>query len=235
MKIVFVGPSQAQSTCGCPTEVEVRPPAVQGDVMQALRDGASVIGLIDGQFECVAPVWHKERLYALKCGSAVFGASSMGALRAAECKAFGMRGVGRIFEDYASGERVDDADVALLHAPAELGYQALTVPLVNADATLDKAHFAGLIDETEMSRIKQTARQIHYKDRSWKRLSDLSGMSWARLRALIDVCYTDQKQLDALALLALVQGVDATDPAEVPAWTFNATPLWRELYDKSVK
>ncbi len=235
MKIVFVGPSLAQNRCGFPSDLEFRPPAVQGDVMQALRDGASVIGLIDGQFECVAPVWHKELLYALKCGIAVFGASSMGALRAAECQAFGMHGVGRIFEDYASGRRVDDADVALLHAPAELGYQALTVPLVNADATLDQAHLAGLIDETEMSRIKQTARQIHYKDRSWKRLSDLSGMSWARLRALIDLCYTDQKQLDALAMLALVQGVNATDPAQVPAWTFNATPLWRELYDKSVK
>ena len=88
MKVVFVGPSFPD--IGKLSDVEIRPPACQGDVMRAVRDGATAIGLIDGQFEFVAPVWHKELLFALSQNIGVFGAASMGALRAAECAAFGM-------------------------------------------------------------------------------------------------------------------------------------------------
>ncbi len=103
MKVVFVGPSLAGITLpgkgvttnshadlgsDVPKDIEFRPPAIQGDIMRAIKDGATVIGLIDGQFEYVAPVWHKELLFALDLGIAVLGASSMGALRAVECQAF---------------------------------------------------------------------------------------------------------------------------------------------------
>ena len=235
MKIVFVGPSLGQGHYPRPPDVEFRPPAVQGDVMQAVGDGATVIGLIDGQFEYVAPVWHKELLYALKAGVTVLGASSMGALRAAECQAFGMRGIGRIFEDYVSGQRVDDADVALLHGPAELGYAPLTVPLVNVDATLQTACRVGLLGEAEISHLHQAARQIHFKDRTWKVLSEVTGIFWPRLREVLDQCFTDQKQLDALALVDHLDTAAAIDRTQVQEWNFNATPLWRELYDKPVK
>ena len=73
--------------------------------MSAVSAGATVIGIVDGYFEYVAPVWHKEILYALSSGCTVLGAASMGALRACECAAFGMRGIGRIFEDYREGVR----------------------------------------------------------------------------------------------------------------------------------
>ena len=45
----------------------------------------------------------------------------MGALRAAELHAFGMRGVGRIFEAFRDGELEDDDEVAVVHGPAEPG------------------------------------------------------------------------------------------------------------------
>ncbi|MEJ0097006.1 MAG: TfuA-like protein [Bauldia sp.] len=53
---------------------------------KAVLAGASVIGLVDGVFENVASVWHKEILYALSEGVQVFGAASMGALRAADVR-----------------------------------------------------------------------------------------------------------------------------------------------------
>jgi hypothetical protein len=177
MKIVFAGPSLADwlrsSSFDRLDDVIIRAPAVQGDVMQAVLEGATVIGLIDGQFEYVAPVWHKELLYALYRGLMVFGASSMGALRAVECKAYGMRGIGKIYEDYASGHRIDDADVALLHGPRELGYPALTVPLVNLDATFSKALNAGLLKSDLVERLGQAARLVHFKDRSWRSVAVL--------------------------------------------------------------
>ena len=77
-------------------------------------------------------VWHKELLWAMSQGVHVLGAGSIGALRAAEPEAFGMVGEGRIFEAYRSGVLEpyyrpfeDDDEVAVVHAPAELGYGLL--------------------------------------------------------------------------------------------------------------
>ena len=63
---------------------------------------ASAIGIVDGYFEGVLSVWHKEILWAMAEGIHVFGSASMGALRAAELHPFGMHGTGRIFEAFAT-------------------------------------------------------------------------------------------------------------------------------------
>jgi hypothetical protein len=102
MKLVFAGPSIHGETVDL-TGIELRPPAVQGDLLRAVVEGASVIGLIDGAFEATASVWHKEILHALSEGVAVVGGASMGALRAAECAAFGMEPVGQIARLLLSG------------------------------------------------------------------------------------------------------------------------------------
>ena len=58
----------------------------------------------------------------------MFGASSMGALRAAECAPYGFAPLGAIANWYTS-ERIDgDDEVAVLTHPKT--YDALTVPLV---------------------------------------------------------------------------------------------------------
>ena len=115
------------------------PPAGVGDIARAVRRGPRAIALIDGMFERVLPVWHKEILWAMARGVHVFGAASMGALRAAELHAFGMQGVGRIFEAYRYGELEADDEVAVLHGPADLGFVAVTEALVNVRATLRRA------------------------------------------------------------------------------------------------
>lgn len=229
MKIVFVGPSLPDADVHAGDDLVVRPPACQGDVMQALEDGATAIGLIDGQFEFVAPVWHKELLYALSQGKAVFGAASMGALRAAECAAFGMTGVGQIFDAYHSGQRIDDADVALVHSPAELGYFAMTIPLVNVDATLDEAMAQGLLSADQRELLAQVARKLFFKDRTWKALAKAADMEWPIVETIVKHAYTDQKRLDAIALMEQMRAHDGCHTTP-PAWQFNATPLWRKLY-----
>jgi hypothetical protein len=74
----------------------------------------------------------------LAAGIPVYGAASMGALRAAELAQFGMVGVGRIFEAYRDGVLEpfdepfeDDDEVAVLHGPPELGHRAMSEALVN--------------------------------------------------------------------------------------------------------
>lgn len=228
MKVVFVGPSLPDARDRAAPGIEIRPPACQGDVMRAIRQGATAIGLIDGLFEFVAPVWHKELLYALCDGIPVMGAASMGALRAAECAAFGMTGIGRIFEDYRDGRRVDDGDVALLHGPAELGYPAVTIPIVNIDATLERAHEIGLLGKTDVRLLASAARGIFFKERRWDQVVESAGFDWREIGPLVARSRVDQKRQDALALL-----VAMTDEVWRPAvgdWEFRATPLWRKLY-----
>lgn len=91
----------------------------------------AAIGVIDGVFLQDLSVWHKELLYAMEKGVAVFGASSMGALRAAELAPFGMRGVGEVYRQYAEGRLNDDDEVAVVHASSDAGHRKITEPMVN--------------------------------------------------------------------------------------------------------
>ena len=93
-------------------------------------------------------VWHKEILPALDEGIAVFGAASMGALRAAELDAFGMIGVGDIYAGYRDGVLEDDDDVAIAHATAEEGFRELSDAMVNIRATARAAERAAVIGAT---------------------------------------------------------------------------------------
>ena len=95
MKVLFAGPSVYGLDLDL-SGIVLRHPAKQGDVIAAVRDGATAIGLVDGYFGGAAAVWHKEILYALSLGVRVLGASSMGALRAAECAAYGMEPIGEV-------------------------------------------------------------------------------------------------------------------------------------------
>ncbi|ANH05419.1 TfuA-like protein [Shinella sp. HZN7] len=236
MKILFTGPSLPDAAALCGDTIAVRPPAAHGDVLAAVRAGATAIGIIDGNFEHVAPVWHKEILYALDQGTAVFGAASMGALRAAECDTFGMVGIGRIYEDYASGRRMDDADVALLHGPAELGYPALSLPLVNADATLDQLEREEAIEKYDILKLRSAAAGLFYKERTWLTIVERAETAADRavLLQLLLAATVDQKRADALALVHALAGFDAKTPAKRGNWTFRATSLWRAVANQPV-
>src|SRR5579859_4129854 len=76
----------------------IRPPAKQSDILTDMRryDPTHIL-LIDGEFHQNLAVWVKEIIYALAHGIRVYGASSMGALRAVEHVDFGMVGVGRVY------------------------------------------------------------------------------------------------------------------------------------------
>ncbi|WFU50981.1 TfuA-like protein [Sinorhizobium terangae] len=236
MKIVFVGPTVPDAPERAGAAFTVRPPAMQGDILRAVRAGATIIGLVDGSFEHVAPVWHKEILLALSEGVQVFGAASMGALRAAECARFGMVGIGEIYRQYAAGELADDSDVALLHAPAELGYAPLTVPLVNVRATLARLRQGGSITAADAARIEAAAGQIFYKRRTWAAIvadADLpADGDRVALAARLQQEMVDQKRADALALFDAVRAQPDERRGERPGWAFNSTTMWKVLLNQ---
>src|SRR4029077_5625310 len=110
----------------------------------------------------------KEIVWAMAAGVHVFGAASIGALRAAELDAFGMRGIGRIYEDFRDGLIEDDDEVAVLHGPEELGYPPVTEAMVNIRATLAEAARSGIIAPALAASLTDTAKELFYKERSYE-------------------------------------------------------------------
>ncbi|WP_426130528.1 TfuA-like protein [Pararhizobium sp. PWRC1-1] len=198
-----------------------------------MEDGATVIGIVDGDFEYTAPVWHKEILFALSAGVTVLGAASMGALRAAECHAFGMIGVGKIFHEYATGIRVDDSDVAQLHGPAELGWLPLSEPLVNVSATIDALAEHHVVSGQEACQLNAIATSIFFKDRTWRSIIALADFIDASrtpaIRQALRAFSINQKRADALELLKVMAHCSGVRAAAETGWRFQRTTLWNEM------
>ena len=219
---VFVGPTLRQSEVAAVVPDAVcLPPVAQGDVYRVARLRPEAIGIIDGFFGGAPSVWHKEILWALAEGIPVFGSASMGALRAAELHLFGMRGVGRIFEAFRDGEFTDDDEVAVVHGPAELGYVALSEPMVNIRATLARAEAAAVIRaETRLS-FEAVGKAMFFPQRTWPALlrsaaEFIPPEEASALGGWLPGHAVDQKREDALAMLAAMENVSAESPAS--AW-----------------
>jgi hypothetical protein len=210
--IIFAGPSlPPASRPAVEPAIEWRPPVRLGDVYRAALTGPNVIGIIDGYFETVPTVWHKEILWAMARGVHVFGAASIGALRAAELDAFGMRGIGHIYEAFRDGLLEDDAEVAVLHGPEELGYPPLTEAMVNIRATFEQAARLGILAPDLAAQLIKIAKSIFYKDRTYDAMlqraaaADLPATALRDLAAWLPFNRIDQKRRDAEALLAAIQ------------------------------
>jgi hypothetical protein len=230
--VVFAGPSLYAVPPEQLAGIDLRPPAGKGDVLAALHSGATAIGIVDGTFEYGASVWHKEILFAIRQGAAVFGAASMGALRAAECADFGMVGIGRVFADYASGRRRADGDVAIVHAPAALGYKPLTEALVDMDATLERMQAAGSITKHLAQKLGKAGASLHFKDRTWARVVaavDSDEITKEALPRLLQTHRVSVKTEDALALIDQIRAHAAWPTPIPPAFDFNQTLFFEEL------
>jgi hypothetical protein len=191
-----------------------------GDLITLLRLKPERIAVIDGRFEDVAAVWHKEILWALSQGIEVFGASSMGALRAAEMKNFGMQPVGVIADYYAEGHTEDD-DVALTY-DSRSNTGSLT--LVDLRATLSVLQAQGWVDANEAEQIFHRAKQIPYFQRTLERL----GLSPA-LTTLLHTYEVNQKKEDAITLLKRLQ---ANIPCPVQPIAMVPSLYFRQLYQE---
>jgi hypothetical protein len=239
---VFLGPTLSPADAAAVLPARYLPPARQGDVYRAMSEmRPRAIGIVDGYFQWAPSVWHKEILWAMQQGVHVFGAASMGALRAAELADFGMRGVGRIFEAYRSGALVeagnepfeDDDEVAVTHGPAESGYVAASEAMVNIRCTLASAQAAGVIGARTGVRLAAIAKSSYFPDRSYDlmlergRAEGLAAGELAALEAWLPAGRVNQKRADALALLESLREFLAADPAPArPGFAFEHTTLW---------
>ena len=206
--IVFLGPSLDRAAAEKILAAEYRPPAKRGDILRAAADGAEIIVLIDGVFHQEAAVAHREVLAAVKAGVTVVGASSMGALRAAELHTLGMTGIGKIFGLYRDGKLVSDDEVALVFDPAS-GI-ALSEPLINIRCTLHKAEAAGIITPADNAALLAAAQSVFYPQRTYKKIAAAAGdaidpETRERFLAFAAKNPADQKKEDAIAALEYVR------------------------------
>ena len=230
---VFVGPTLRPQDLPADDDIVALPPVAQGDVYRIAQRRPQAIGIIDGYFEGVLAVWHKEILWAMAEGIHVFGSASMGALRAAELHAFGMVGVGRIFEAYRDGELEDDDEVAVIHGPPETGYLALSEALVNIRRTLSEAALAAVISPSSRDALVRLAKELFYHDRTFERLLEAVDESFPAgeidaLRAWLPQGRVDQKREDALAMLAAMRALLASGPEPMRV---DYTLEWTEVWD----
>jgi hypothetical protein len=183
------------------------PPARKGDIYRIKASGVETIILIDGVFHAQPTVWHREILDAMESGIRVVGASSMGALRAAELHVHGMIGFGKVFEWYRDGIIDGDDEVAILHGLAENHFRPLSEALVNIRFTIDRAIKDRCLEAEAANKLATYASQLYYPDRSYRRLLEspilkrLRPKRFAKVERYFSTKSVDIKRLDAIGVL----------------------------------
>jgi hypothetical protein len=218
--VAFAGPSLTREDRARFPEVEWRSPAAAGDLLCLAGAPGLRICLIDGFFDHRPAPRHKELLHLLAAGAEIYGAASIGALRAAEMHSLGMVGIGRIYTAYASGRLTGDDEVALAHGPVEWDWRPLSIPLVDVRATLCRAVRARVIGANEARSLRDAARAIFYVERTWRDVLEQSAVSPSSRRRLEDWLpdgEVSQKRLDALACLSAASRRSAPRATNPPA------------------
>jgi hypothetical protein len=233
--LIFMGPTLPTDTARKTLDAVYLPPVGHGDIYRAtlMRPKPLVIGLVDGYFRHQPAVRHKEILWAMSEGIHVFGAASIGALRAAELAAFGMIGIGQIYEDYAAGRLEDDDEVAVDHGPQELGYPLLNKPMVDVRATLERARQEGVIGTDCELTLIGIAKEMFYARREYATLLALARDQGAntdeleRLQLWIGRGKFSLKRKDALAMLRAIRDFAESHPGPFKAgFQFERTEMW---------
>jgi hypothetical protein len=202
--IVYLGPSLSRSEALSILEADYLPPICRGDLAK-LPGKTRIVGIIDGEFFQNLSVSSKEIVAVLDRGIHVYGAASMGALRAAETYMFGTIGVGEIFRMFRDHVLDGDDEVAVIYEPGS--YRQLSDSLVNIRHVLEIALAKRAIDEVEKAHLLQQMKSLYFPDRSYRTLERLSRSVADCFR---DSAIPDLKSEDARQLLLAIRNMQPT-------------------------
>lgn len=204
--IIYLGPSLQISEAKCILRADYRPPVRRIDLIEILHVMPDTVGIIDGVFFEESAVGHREILEVLKAGIRVIGASSMGALRAAELEPFGMIGIGEIFRMYRDGIIEADDEVALMCDP--ITNCACSEAMVNVRITCQRGVLSRIISQIEADEIIDACKKLWYPDRTWIRILK-DGISDELRRNELSEWFLshriDQKRKDAIEALSFIK------------------------------
>lgn len=215
--------------------LDVLPPARLGSLYRAWQRGYRTFGVVDGYFGSIPSIWHKEILYVISLGGRVFGAASLGALRAAELAPYGMVGIGAIYRACRLGLLTDDDEVCVTHAPRALGYRPLSEAMVNVRVTLRRLRRLGHLDRRQERSLADACKAVHFSRRSRTAVgqcfADVLGTDHAGPWQAYQAHVVDQKGIDADRLLAGLAD-DTLAVPRTPPFAFPATLHWRRQFDE---
>lgn len=236
---VYAGPSlDTKAVHVLLPEAVVHPPVRHGDLTASPAAAGDRVVVLDGQFFQSASVRHKEICEVIDRGAAVYGAASMGALRAAELGPCGMTGSGVVHRLYASGLIERDDEVALVHTDPDAGSRPLTVAMVSVRVVLRRLVRRRVISSDDEAGVLAAAEQLPFTARTWRGiLRHAGGVSRTSADAIREVVdgpseTWDIKTQDARALLSRLARTPA--PPAAPASVVPTTvhmENWRRTAD----
>ncbi|WP_298500066.1 TfuA-related McrA-glycine thioamidation protein [uncultured Methanobrevibacter sp.] len=205
--IIYTGLSlsfdEAREILDCEDDIEViyKRPIQRGELALALNEHPDIIAIIDGVFHQNSAVGHKEILNVINNGVKVYGASSMGALRASELDTLGMVGIGYCYEQYANGTVDSDDEVAVMLDSETL--EPLSIPLISMRYVFDNAVCEKIISEDERDELIKIAKRTFYPKRNYANTLAESSLNSDKKDALINFIRTspDIKKEDAKELI----------------------------------
>ncbi len=188
-------------------EVIYKRPIKRGDLNPAIKENPDIIAIIDGIFHQNSAVGHREILNAIKKGIKVYGASSMGALRASELDVLGMEGVGYCYNEYVSGNITSDDDVAVMLDSDTL--ESLSVPLISMNYVFTNAVNENIITPKEKNELIKITKETYYPQRNYANTLSQSSLDETKKNELIDFIRNskDIKKEDAKTLLNHIKSV----------------------------
>ena len=217
---VFTGPSLDPETArSLLPEAEIRAPIRRGDLPQALSEGYRLFGIIDGTYIVEPTLSAPEVRDAVAQGAILFGAASLGALRAVEFRTWGFQGVGVVYDWYLRGVTYRDDEVVAAMDPET--FRALSDPMVNLRFACMRGMHAGVLGPALAERLLERYAEYHFAERRFSRLfaalrSELASRGGGagseleqleRFEAFVAEQGTalDVKRLDALRLIAVLR------------------------------
>jgi hypothetical protein len=171
--IIFLGPSLSHRKAKKIFQADFRGPAKKGDLLRlsSVVDDTTIVGLVDALFLQDYPPSPIE-VYQLMLNKNIilFGAASLGALRAVELEKFGMIGIGKIFELYKKGKLTADDEVAVTFVEGE--HQLQSEAMIDIRFNLFLAYRRGIINEMTKKTIAKVAKSIYFPYRNYTNILD---------------------------------------------------------------
>lgn len=186
---LFAGPTLSGISLenGAEKEIIVHSPVRRGDIRKLTKENApGIIAIVDGTFHAYPAVGHAEIMQAIKLGWAVWGLSSMGAIRAAEMHTLGMQGFGIVFQAYRD-QGLSDDEVTLLHQD-EPPYLGLSEPLIHIRFFISNLITREILSADSGKRIICLLKAMWYGNRTQAKLQEYlikEGLSEERVVTLI--------------------------------------------------
>ncbi|MFW2438911.1 MAG: TfuA-like protein [Arenicellales bacterium] len=162
---VFGGPSLELLTTLMREQINERPPVRNGDLQTLcsdVRPGTALI--LDGLFGSELAINPTEIRQAMEAGWQVYGAASMGAMRAAELWPLGMIGLGDVYNLLRSGCLSSDADMAVLYVSTH--FREATISMVHIQFLLNHMHRCHHLPTLQARKMKLAAQHIYWTERT---------------------------------------------------------------------